>query len=135
MASHDEFLETREYAGNLYGTPKQFILDTLAAGHDIVMKPEVNGALRVKRAFPSAVLVFLTVPSSDILRERLERRSTETEESIAERIAIAKSESAAIGQYDYLIVNDDFETALDQLRSILAAERLKVGRVHHPESS
>lgn len=133
MMARGEFLETRDYAGNLYGTPKRFIADTLAAGRDLVMKPEVNGAMAIKRAFPRAVLVFLTVPSPDVLRERLIRRSTEPRAVIDERIAIANHESAAIDQYDYLVVNDDFDTALQQLRSIVIAERLKVARVHHRE--
>jgi guanylate kinase len=134
MQAAGEFLETREYAGNLYGTPKAFILDCLSTGRDLVMKPEVNGALAVKRAFPHAVLVFLIAPSPDVLRQRLERRRTETSETIDERIAIAKSEAEAIGHYDYLIVNDDFETALAQLRAILVAERLKVARVRQRET-
>jgi guanylate kinase len=126
-------LESREYAGNLYGTPKAFIVDALAAGRDLVMKPEVNGAMAIRVAFPHAVLVFLIAPSPDVLRQRLERRSTESEETIAQRIAIAENEAEAIGHYDYLIVNDDFETALAQLRAILIAERLKVARVRHRE--
>jgi guanylate kinase len=128
-----EFLEFREYAGNLYGTPKAFVEESLAAGRDLVMKPEVNGAMAIRHAFPHAVLVFLIAPSPDVLRERLERRSTESDETIARRIAIAQSEAEAIGHYDYLIVNDDFDTALSQLRAILVAERLKVARVRHRE--
>jgi len=97
------------------------------------MKPEVNGAMAIRTAFPHAVLVFLIAPSPDILRQRLERRSTESIETIAQRIAIAENEAEAIRHYDYLIVNDDFETALAQLRAILIAERLKVARVRHRE--
>jgi len=128
-----DFLESREYAGNLYGTPKPFIVESLAQGRDLVMKPEVNGAMAVRQAFPHAVLVFLIAPSPDVLRQRLEQRSTESDETIALRIAIAQSEAEAIGHYDYLIVNDDFETALSQLRAILVAERLKVARVRQRE--
>jgi guanylate kinase len=126
-------LESREYAGNLYGTPKAFIVDSLQAGRDLVMKPEVNGAMAIRLTFPHAVLVFLIAPSPDVLRQRLKRRSTESEETIAQRIAIAENEAEAIGHYDYLIVNDDFETALAQLRAILVAERLKVARVRQRE--
>ena len=127
------FLETREYAGNLYGTPKAFIESCLRDGRDLVMKPEVNGALAVKRAYPQAVLVFLTVPSPDVLRHRLLQRSTETPQTIDERIAIAEGEAEAIGHYEYLIVNDDLDTALAQLHAILTAERLKVARVRSRE--
>lgn len=128
-----DFLESREYAGNLYGTPKPFIVESLAQGRDLVMKPEVNGAMAIRQSFPHAVLVFLIAPSPDVLRRRLEQRSTESDETIARRIAIAQSEAEAIGHYDYLIVNDDFETALSQLRAILIAERLKVARVRQRE--
>ncbi len=133
MQTEDAFLETREYAGNLYGTPKAFIETCLATGRDLVMKPEVNGALAVQQAYPQAVLVFLSVPSEDVLRRRLEQRSTESEQTIAERIAIAQREAEAIGHYRYLIVNDHFDTALGQLRAILTAERLKVARVRAAE--
>lgn len=133
-AASGGFLETREYAGNLYGTPKGYMLETLAAGHDLVMKPEVNGAMAIKKAFPQAVLVFVTAPSADVLRQRLERRSTESPAAIADRIIIAKSESEAIAHFDYLIINDDLDVALYQLRAILVAERLKVARVRQRES-
>ena len=133
MQEEGGFLETRQYAGNLYGTPKRFIDACLAEGRDLVMKPEVNGALAVKRAYPQAVLVFLTVPSPDVLRQRLAQRSTETPQTIDERIAIARGEAEAMGHYEYLIVNDDLETALAQLHAILTAERLKVARVRSRE--
>ena len=137
MQSVGGFLESRAYAGNLYGTPKAFVAECLAAGRDLVMKPEVNGAMAIKRAYPHAVLVFLIAPSADALRQRLELRSTEARSAIDERIDIARSEAEAIGHYDYLIVNDDFETALSQLHAILIAERLKVARVrqHEPNAS
>ena len=99
------------------------------AGRDVIMKPEVNGALAIKRAFPQAVLVFLTAPSDDALVERLERRSTETPANIARRLEIAKTEERFVTDYDYLIVNDALATALGQLRAVLTAERLKVARL------
>src|SRR5207245_11345682 len=86
MQSVGDFLEWREYAGNLYGTPKAFIAESLAAGRDLVMKPEVSGAMAIKRAYPHAVLVFLIAPSADALRQRLEQRRTESRSTIDERI-------------------------------------------------
>lgn len=129
MMADGAFIETREYANNLYGTPRRFVEDALNAGRDVIMKPEVNGALAVKRAFPQAVLVFLTAPSDDALVERLERRSTETPANIARRLEIAKTEERFVTDYDYLIVNDALATALGQLRAVLTAERLKVARL------
>ena len=135
MMAEDAFIETREYANNLYGTPKRFVLDALAAGRDVIMKPEVNGALAIKRAFPHAVLVFLTAPSDDALAQRLERRSTETPAGIARRLEIAKMEERFVTDYDYLIVNDALPAALGQLRSVLTAERLKVARLRAKDVS
>jgi guanylate kinase len=129
MMAEGAFIETREYANNLYGTPRRFVQDALNAGRDVIMKPEVNGALAIKRAFPQAVLVFLTAPSDDALVERLERRSTETPANIARRLEIAKTEERFVTDYDYLIVNDALATALGQLRAVLTAERLKVARL------
>ena len=135
MMGEDAFIETREYANNLYGTPKSYVLDALAAGRDVIMKPEVNGALAIKRAFPQAVLVFLTAPSDDALAKRLTGRSTETPADIARRLDIAKLEEQFVPDYDYLIVNDALETALGQLRAVLTAERLKVARLRPRDRS
>jgi guanylate kinase len=135
MMAEDAFIETREYANNLYGTPKRFVMDAIADGRDVVMKPEVNGALAIKRAFPQAVLVFLTAPSDDELAHRLERRSTETPATIARRLEIAKLEERFVPDYDYLIVNDALETALGQLRAVLTAERSKVKRLRIKDGS
>ena len=135
MMAEDAFIETREYANNLYGTPKRFVMESLAAGRDVIMKPEVNGALAIKRAFPQAVLVFLTAPSEDALVQRLERRSTETPDNIARRLEIAKTEERFVTDYDYLIVNDSLPTAIEHLRAVLTAERLKVARLKAKDGS
>jgi guanylate kinase len=135
MMGEDAFIETREYANNLYGTPKSYVMDALAAGQDVIMKPEVNGALAIKCAFPQAVLVFLTAPSDDALAKRLTGRSTETPADIARRLEIAKLEERFVPDYDYLIVNDALETALGQLRAVLTAERLKVARLRPRDRS
>lgn len=123
------FIETREYAGQLYGTPRKFVEEILAAGRDLVIKPEVNGALAIKAAIPAAVLVFLTAPSEDALVSRLKKRNTESTEDIAQRLEIARREAASIRNYDYLIVNDTYQVALLQLHAILVAERLRLARL------
>jgi len=129
MAERGEFLETREYAGNLYGTPRAFVEDAVRSGHDIVMKPEVNGAMKLKELYPRAVLVFLTVRSEDELARRLERRNSDGPDDIAARLETAKSEAKAIANYDYLILNDEFDVTVAQLRAILTAESLKTWRL------
>jgi guanylate kinase len=129
MAAAGEFLETREYAGNLYGTPKTFVEQTLRSGRDLVMKPEVNGAMKIKGLFPEAVLVFLTVRTEEELARRLEDRNADGADDIAARLATAKVEAKAIRDYEYLIINDEFDVAVAQLRAILMAESLRVLRL------
>ncbi len=130
-----EFLETKEYNGNLYGTPRSFVEKTLAEGYDVIMKPEVNGALALKAAFPAAVLVFLLPDKFSHLQQRLAERRSESPESIAARLAIADAEYAAIPHFDYVVINEqtplerrDTLSAIDDLEAIVLAERF---RIHH----
>jgi guanylate kinase len=126
----DGLLEWREYNGNLYGTPRDFVEATLAEGDDIVMKPEVNGALAIKAAYPDAVLVFLVPDSFSNLRERILGRGTETTEEIAGRLAIAREEMQWIRRFDYLIINEQghSENAVRDLLAIMQAERFRIHR-------
>src|SRR5215472_13060369 len=105
MAEAGEFLETREYAGNLYGAPK------------------------IKQLYPEAVLVFLTVRSEEELMRRLEGREADGPDDIAARMETARVETKAIKDYEYLIINDEFDVAVAQLRAILMAESLRVSRL------
>ena len=130
-----DFLETREYNGNLYGTPRSFIESTLADGYDVIMKPEVNGALAIKSAFEQAVLVFLLPDKFSHLRDRLAARRTESNEEIAARLAIAHEELRHIRAFDYVIINEeapperrDALPAVDDLEAVVRAERF---RIHH----
>ena len=121
------FLETNEYNGNIYGTPRSFIEDTLADGYDVIMKPEVHGAL--------AVLVFLLPDKFSHLRLRLAARRTESNDDIASRLAIAHEELQQIRKFDYVIINEQAPPerqkslpAVDDLEAIVRAERF---RIHH----
>jgi guanylate kinase len=134
-AAQGEFLETKEYNGNLYGTPRSFIEQTLGDGYDVVMKPEVSGALAVKNAFPTAVLIFILPDRFSYLQKRLSERRSESAEEIAARLAIANEELKAVRQFDYLLINAqapqgelDALPAVDHLEAILHAERF---RIHH----
>jgi guanylate kinase len=129
MALSGEFLETFEYAGNLYGTPRRFVEDSLQERRDLILKPEVNGARALKSVFPEAVLVFLTAPSTEELGRRLERRRADAPGDIDQRLHIAQEEYDALAQFEYRIINDDVTQAVSDLRSILVAERLKVARL------
>ena len=128
------FLEYREYNGNLYGTPRSFIDEALRSGYDVVSKPEVNGALAVKRAFPDAVLIFIVPDRFSHLRSRLEARRTETNEQIAARLEIAHDEFTYVRRFDYLVINEEArpEQAVDDLEAIVHAERFRIHR--YPET-
>lgn len=125
-----ELLETREYNGNLYGTPRAYVERSIAEGYDVIAKPEVNGALAVKAAFPDAVLIFLVPDRFSHLRERLLARRTETNEEVARRLEIGHREMTFIRKFDYIVVNeqDRPEQAVRDLQAILHAERLRIHR-------
>ena len=129
------FLETKEYNGNQYGTPRAFVESTLSDGYDVIMKPEVHGALAVKGSFPEAVLIFLLPDKFSHLRLRLAARRTESSDEIATRLAIAHEELRAIRDFDYVIINEQAPPelrkappAVDDLEAIVRAERF---RIHH----
>jgi guanylate kinase len=134
-AAEGEFLETREYNGNLYGTPRSFIDGALSGGYDIIMKPEVNGALAIKASFPAAVLIFLLPDKFSHLRLRLAARRTESNDQIAARLATAHEELTQIRNFDYVIINEQAPPerhltlpVVDDLEAIVRAERF---RIHH----
>ncbi len=135
MAARGEFLETKEYNGNLYGTPRSFIERTLSDGYDIIMKPEVNGALTIKRGFEAAVLIFLLPDKFSYLHQRLAERRTETAEEIAARLATGYEELREVRHFDYVLINEQAPPhrrgvlpAVDDLEAIIHAERF---RIHH----
>ena len=128
--STDGFLEWREYNGNLYGTPRDYVERTLAGGDDLIVKPEVNGALAVKRAYPDAVLIFLVPDGFANLRSRLVTRGTDSGEEIANRLAIAREELKFAENFDYLVVNEQgqMDAALSSVAAILEAEHYRMHR-------
>jgi guanylate kinase len=121
------FLEhARVNGGNYYGTPKAWVEQQVEAGVDVILKIDVQGGASVRELMRDAVLVFLAPPSLDELERRLRARGTETEEQVAVRLADARLEIAASAHYDYRVVNDTVESAADQLRCILVAERCRI---------
>lgn len=124
------FLEWREYNESLYGTPRDFVERTLTEGYDLIMKPEVNGALAIKRAFPDAVLIFLAPDRFSNLRTRLLARRTETTEEIARRLEIAHEEFNFVRSFDYIVINAEARSdeAVRDLQAILQAERFRIHR-------
>lgn len=125
MVEAGAFLEWAQVHGNLYGTSKAAIDGQLAAGEDVMLEIDYQGALQIKRLFPSAVLIFILPPSWDELRQRLMRRG-DTEPSVIERrMAAARNEVAQSRHFDFVVVNAVFETALFDLKSVVHAQRLR----------
>ncbi|EHS7170682.1 guanylate kinase [Staphylococcus pseudintermedius] len=125
----DEFIEYAEYVGNYYGTPVQYVKDTMNEGHDVFLEIEVEGAKQVRKKFPDALFIFLAPPSLDHLTERLIGRGTESKEKIESRVKEAKKEVEMMNLYDYVVVNDEVDLAKDRIQSIVEAEHLKRERI------
>ncbi len=128
MIAGGELLEYAEFNGNYYGTPKAAVLDCVRRGKDVILEIEVQGALQIRDSFPDALLLFVTPPSADVLKERLVGRGTETPEVIAQRLAISIRESAQMEKYDFLVVNDRLEDAVLSVHQMIASEHLRMSR-------
>lgn len=125
MVKSGQMLEYAAYVGNSYGTPRGAIESMLSEGCDVVLDIEVQGAAQVKTRMPEAITIFLTPSSFSELRRRLEGRGTETAERIDGRITRAREEFSHIQNYDYIIINDDPDTAANELCSIITAEKCR----------
>ena len=128
LAEEGGFLEWAEYSGNCYGTPRASVEREMAAGRQVILEIEVQGALQVREKMPEANLVFIEPPSLEELERRLRGRGTETEEKIQKRLHNARQEVKYLPRYDYCIVNDDLDEAWRELRGIVRAERLSTKR-------
>jgi guanylate kinase len=129
MQRRYQFAEWAKVHDFLYGTPRKALERSIKQGRDILLDIDVQGARKIKKAYPQAVAIFLVPPSWQELRRRLASRGTDRPKIIARRLANAKREMRAIVGYDYYVVNRDVKNALVQLTAIVRAERLKVGRV------
>ncbi len=121
LIEENRLIEHAGYCGHYYGTPRDFVDRMLAQGRDVILEIEIQGALQVKKLYPDAVLLFITAPDMGELRRRLEKRGTETPEVIAERLRRAREEARVIGQYDYLLVNDDLARCTRQMHEVIRA--------------
>lgn len=115
-----ELLEWADYNGHYYGTPRAVVQQTLQAGHSILLEIETNGALQVKRKFPSACLIFVAPPSMEELERRLRARATESEAEIVRRLAISQHEMTLRHQFDHVLVNERLVDCLSSIRKIIA---------------
>lgn len=128
MIAQDELIEYARYVNNYYGTPKEYVMQQLAAGKDVVLEIEIQGALKVKEKYPDTLLLFVTPPSAKVLKERLIGRGTETMEVIESRMKRAVEESQGMDRYDYLVINDDLETCVKEMHHIIQSEHGRVSR-------
>ena len=125
LVDEGAFLEHARVFDNYYGTAEASVRELLASGRDVVLEIDWQGARQVRKRFPEAESVFIAPPSIEALRDRLRGRGQDSAEVVERRMADARAELSHFGEYDYLVINDDFETALGDLRCVVAAARLR----------
>ncbi|MDA0772920.1 MAG: guanylate kinase [Cyanobacteria bacterium] len=124
MIAAGDFLEYAEFVGNLYGTPRSFVVDTLDSGNDVFLEIEVQGAIQVMKKCPEALTIFLIPPSLEELERRLRKRGTEPEEVLQKRLEKAKEEMKFTGQFKFTVVNDDVDIAVRKLKALILGARV-----------
>ena len=128
MIAEDALIEYAQYVGNYYGTPKAYVEEQLLAGKNVILEIEIQGALKVKEKFPETLLLFVTPPSAEELKNRLVGRGTETMDVVMSRLNRANEEAEGIEQYDYLVINDVLEDAVEEVHQIIQNEHYRVSR-------
>ncbi len=128
MIADDALLEHNVYIGNYYGTPKKPVEDCIANGEDIFVEVDVNGARQIRGKMPEAVSIFILPPSLGVLQKRLSGRGTETAEILEKRMGEARREIGCAASYDYAVVNDDLDVAVQQVLSIIRTDRFRSDR-------
>ena len=128
MIAKDEFIEYARYVENYYGTPRAYVEEQLLAGKDVILEIEIQGALQVKKKFPETLLLFVTPPDANTLKERLIGRGTESMEVIEARLKRAAEEALYMPEYDYLIINDDLQTCVKEMHDIIQSEHARCFR-------
>ena len=125
MRDERKLIEYAQYVNNYYGTPKEYVEQKMAEGKDVILEIEIQGALKVKKRFPDALLLFVTPPSAEELRRRLVGRGTETLEVINARLARAAEEASGMEAYDYLLVNDDLDRCVEEMHNLIQLQHRK----------
>ena len=131
MIEDGALIEYARYVDNYYGTPKAYVEEQLAAGHDVILEIEIQGAAKVREKMPEAVSLFLVPPSFEELSRRLHGRGTDSEEKIQQRLETARREAKEIVNYDYIVVNDTVDRAVGEILAILIAEGCRKERRLH----
>ena len=125
MRDERKLVEYAQYVINYYGTPKEYVEQKMAEGKDVILEIEIQGALKVKKRFPDALLLFVTPPSAEELRRRLVGRGTETLEVINARLARAAEEASGMEAYDYLLINDDLDRCVEEMHQLIQLQHRK----------
>lgn len=123
------FIEYTNYVGNYYGTPKKYIQEKLNEGIDVILEIEIEGASNIKKIIPEAIFIFIMPPSLKTLVKRLKARNTDTNDKILERFHTAYKEINEVTKYNYVVVNDDLEDAIQKVEAIIKAEKCRVDRI------
>lgn len=123
------FLEYTNYVGNYYGTPKENIREKLNQGIDVILEIEIEGAKKIKQLVPEALFIFIMPPSLKVMVERLKKRGTDSKEKILERFHTAYKEINEVTKYNYVVVNDVLEDAIDKVEAIIMSEKCRVDRI------
>lgn len=126
MIEDGALIEYARYVSNYYGTPKAYVEEQLSLGRDVILEIEIQGARKVKKQFPDAVLLFVTTKDAQTLRERLMNRGTETQEVIEQRLSRAVQESEGMEEYNYLVVNDDLNDCVSEVHAIIESEHRRM---------
>ncbi|CEI84353.1 guanylate kinase [Oceanobacillus oncorhynchi subsp. incaldanensis] len=129
LVKEGELLEYAQYVNNYYGTPRKYVEETIEKGLDVFLEIEVQGAMQVKKNFPQGVFIFLFPPSLEELKNRIVNRGTESQELVLNRLKEARNEIEMMDAYDYVVVNDQVETAVDKVKAIIKSEHLKRERI------
>ena len=122
MIDQDKLIEYAKYVDNYYGTPKDYVMGKMAEGKDVVLEIEIQGALKVKKRFPQALLLFVMPPSAQELKRRLIGRGTETMEVIEARLKRAVEESEGIESYDYILINDKIDECVEEMHHLIQSQ-------------
>jgi guanylate kinase len=125
MLRDGDFLESAEVYGERYGTSQTLVDAALQAGNDLILEIDWQGAEQVRRLYPEIISIFILPPSMEVLAERLNSRGQDSAEMIARRFAAAREEMSHVSEFDYVIMNDDFQTALEDLRAVFRTQRLR----------
>lgn len=123
LIDYNGFIEWAQYVDNYYGTPRKFVEKEMTAGRDVILEIEVQGAMNVKQQYPDSLLIFVSAPDVESLKSRLAKRGTESGEVIAKRLKRASDEADDMKEYDYIVINDEIESCVDTIHSIIVSNK------------